>query len=73
MPSKGALEVMGTIRETLPNTVFTVEVDGGHKVMAVISGKMRRHYIHVGVGDRVKIELSEYDLTRGRITWKVRN
>ena len=71
MPSKGALEVDGLVRETLPNAVFRVELDGGHRVMAHIGGKMRKHYIRVLVGDRVRIELSEYDLTKGRITWKV--
>ena len=72
MPSKGALEVDGMVRETLPNAVFRVELDGGHRVMAHIGGKMRKHYIRVLVGDRVRIELSEYDLTKGRITWKYR-
>ena len=72
MPSKGALEVDGLVRETLPNAVFRVELDGGHRVMAHIGGKMRKHYIRVLVGDRVRIELSEYDLTKGRITWKYR-
>jgi translation initiation factor IF-1 len=60
------------VRETLPNAVFRVELDGGHRVMAHIGGKMRKHYIRVLVGDRVRIELSEYDLTKGRITWKYR-
>ncbi len=72
MPSKGALEVDGLVRETLPNAVFRVELDGGHRVLAHIGGKMRKHYIRVLVGDRVRIELSEYDLTKGRITWKYR-
>ena len=72
MPSKGALEVDGLVRETLPNAVFRVELDGGHRVMAHIGGKMRKHYIRVLVGERVRIELSEYDLTKGRITWKYR-
>lgn len=72
MPSKGALEVDGLVKETLPNAVFRVELDGGHRVMAHIGGKMRKHYIRVLVGDRVRIELSEYDLTKGRITWKYR-
>ncbi len=72
MPSKGALEVDGLVRETLPNAVFRVELDSGHRVMAHIGGKMRKHYIRVLVGDRVRIELSEYDLTKGRITWKYR-
>ncbi len=72
MPSKEALEVDGLVKETLPNAVFRVELDGGHRVLAHIGGKMRKHYIRVLVGDRVRIELSEYDLTKGRITWKYR-
>jgi len=72
VPSKGALEIDGSVRETLPNAFFRVELDGGHRVMANIGGKMRKHYIRVLVGDRVRVELSEYDLTKGRITWKYR-
>jgi translation initiation factor IF-1 len=62
----------GVIKETLPNAFFTVELDGGHQVLAHLGGKMRKNYIRVGIGDRVSVELSPYDLTRGRITWRVR-
>ena len=63
----------GVIKDTLPNAFFTVQLDGGHKVLAHLGGKMRKNYIRVGVGDRVQVELSPYDLTRGRITWRVRH
>jgi translation initiation factor IF-1 len=62
----------GVIKETLPNAFFTVELEGGHQVLAHLGGKMRKNYIRVGIGDRVTVELSPYDLTRGRITWRVR-
>ena len=62
------IEVEGEITEALPSTMFRVEVEGGHDVFATISGKMRRHYIRILPGDKVKVELSLYDLTRGRIT-----
>lgn len=62
----------GVVKDTLPNAFFTVELDGGHQVLAHLGGKMRKNYIRVGLGDRVSVELSPYDLTRGRITWKHR-
>jgi translation initiation factor IF-1 len=62
----------GIIKDTLPNAFFTVQLDGGHEVLAHLGGKMRKNYIRVGVWDRVQVELSPYDLTRGRITWRVR-
>jgi translation initiation factor IF-1 len=62
--------VEGTIVEALPNATFRVELDNGHEILAYLSGKMRRHYIRVLLGDRVRIELSPYDLTRGRITFR---
>ncbi len=62
------IEVEGEIVEALPSTMFRVQLDGGHSVLATISGKMRKHYIRLNPGDRVKVELSPYDLTRGRIT-----
>jgi len=65
-----AIEVEGTVRELLPNAMFLVELDNGHKVLAHISGKMRMHYIKIVRGDRVKIELSPYDLTKGRIIYR---
>jgi len=65
-----AIEVEGTVVEPLPNAMFRVELDNGHKVLAHISGKMRMHYIRILPGDRVTVELSPYDLTRGRITYR---
>ncbi|MFQ5826583.1 MAG: translation initiation factor IF-1 [Dehalococcoidia bacterium] len=70
MPKKETLEVEGTVVETLPNTVFRVELPNGHKVLAHVSGKMRLHYIRILPGDRVLVELSPYDLGRGRITYR---
>ena len=64
------VEVEGTIVEALPNAMFRVELEGGHKVLAHVSGKMRMRYIRVSTGDRVSVELSPYDLTRGRITYR---
>jgi len=66
------IEVEGEITEALPSTMFRVQIDGGHNVLATISGKMRKHYIRILPGDRVKVELSPYDLTRGRITYRHR-
>jgi translation initiation factor IF-1 len=67
-----AIEVEGTIIEPLPNAMFKVELDNGHQVLAHISGKMRMHYIKILPGDRVTIELSPYDLTRGRVTFRAK-
>jgi len=64
------ISVEGTIIEALPNATFRVELDNGHEILAYLSGKMRRHYIRVLLGDRVRVELSPYDLTRGRITFR---
>ena len=72
MPKEEAIEVEGTVLETLPNAMFRVELENGHKVLAHISGKMRMHYIKILPGDRVTVELSPYDLTRGRITFRVK-
>ena len=72
MPKEDAIEVEGTVIETLPNAMFRVELENGHKVLAHISGKMRMHYIRILPGDKVKMELSPYDLTRGRITFRVK-
>ena len=66
----GAIELEGTIVESLPNAMFRVELDNGHKVLAHISGKMRMHYIRILPDDRVVVELSPYDLTRGRIVYR---
>lgn len=71
MGRKDAIQVTGTVRETLPNTVFRVDVEGGHEVLAHISGRMRVHRIRVLPGDRVVVELSPYDLTRGRIVQRL--
>ena len=70
MPKKEAIEVEGTVMEALPNAMFRVELANGHKVLAHISGKIRMHYIRVLPGDKVLIELSPYDLSRGRITYR---
>jgi len=65
-----AIEVEGTVIEPLPNAMFKVELENGHVVLAHISGKMRMHYIRILPGDKVTVELSPYDLTRGRITYR---
>lgn len=70
MPKKEAIEVEGTVVEALPNAMFHVDLANGHKVLAHISGKMRIHYIRILPGDKVLIELSPYDLNRGRITYR---
>jgi translation initiation factor IF-1 len=70
MPNKESIEVEGTVIEALPNAMFRVSLPNGHTVLAHISGKMRMHYIRILPGDRVLIELSPYDLSRGRITYR---
>ena len=71
MASKdGVIEIEGSVVEALPNAFFRVELDNGHKVLAHISGKMRQHYIRILLGDRVLVEVSTYDLSRGRITYR---
>ena len=70
MSKEDVIEVEGTIIETLPNAMFRVELENGHRVLAHISGKMRMHFIKILPGDKVTIELSPYDLTRGRITYR---
>ncbi|MBN9517464.1 translation initiation factor IF-1 [bacterium] len=67
-----AIEVEGRVKTALPNTVFIVELDIGGEVIARIGGKMRKHYIRIIPGDRVKVEISPYDLTKGRITFRIR-
>jgi len=67
---KEKIEMMGTVTEALKGTKFRVELDNGHEVIAYLSGKMRRYYIRILVGDRVKVELSPYDLNRGRIVYR---
>jgi len=66
------LQVEGTIVEALPNTMFRVDLENGHRILGHISGKMRKHYIRIIPGDKVTVELSAYDLTRGRITYRHR-
>ena len=70
MPKKDTIEVEGEVIEPLPNAMFRVELSNGHKVLAHISGKIRLHYIRILHGDRVLVELSPYDLSRGRITYR---
>uniref|UniRef100_A0A7V3RIM0 Translation initiation factor IF-1 n=1 Tax=candidate division WOR-3 bacterium TaxID=2052148 RepID=A0A7V3RIM0_UNCW3 len=70
MARKDLIQTEGTIIETLPNAMFRVELDNGHKVLAHVSGKMRMSYIKIMPGDRVLLELSPYDLSRGRIVWR---
>lgn len=70
MPKGDAIELKGVVKESLPNTMFRVEVQDGHIILAHLSGRMRRHYIRIVPGDRVKVEVSPYDLTRGRITYR---
>jgi len=70
MSKEELIEVEGTIKEALPNAKFRVELDNGHIVEAHISGKIRMHFIRILLGDKVKVELSPYDLTRGRITYR---
>jgi translation initiation factor IF-1 len=72
LAKEDVIEVEGTITEALPNTQFRVDLENGHEVLAHISGKMRMHYIRILPGDRVKVELSPYDLSRGRITYRFR-
>ncbi len=70
MAKEDVIEIEGTVVETLPNTNFKVELDNGHQILAHISGKLRMNYIKILPGDKVKVELSPYDLTRGRIIWR---
>lgn len=72
MAKEEPIEVEGVVVEALPNAMFRVELDNGHKVLAHVSGKMRMNFIRILPGDRVKLELSPYDLTRGRITFRVK-
>ena len=72
MAKEDVIQMEGVVVETLPNTVFRVELENGHTVTAHISGKMRKHYIRILTGDKVTVELTPYDLTKGRITYRVR-
>lgn len=70
MDKEDVIEVKGTVVEPLPNAMFRVELENGHRILAHVSGKMRMHFIRILPGDRVQMELSPYDLTRGRITYR---
>jgi translation initiation factor IF-1 len=72
MPKEELIETEGKVLEALPNAVFKVELENGHSVLAHVSGKMRMHFIRILPGDKVKLELSPYDLTKGRITFRVK-
>lgn len=73
MAADEKIEVEGTVIEALPNTQFRVELENGHEVLAYLSGKMRKFYIRILLGDRVKVELTPYDMNRGRITYRFRD
>ncbi len=73
MAKEDVIELEGIVTEALPNAIFTVDIGNGHKIMAHISGKLRMHYIKIVPGDKVTVQMSPYDLTRGRITWRARN
>jgi translation initiation factor IF-1 len=73
LSKQDVIEVEGRVTEAYPNAVFEVELQNGHKILAHISGKLRMNFIRILPGDRVTIELSPYDLTRGRITWRAKN
>ncbi len=70
LPKEESIEVEGVVVESLPNALFRVELENGHKILAHISGKMRMHYIRILPGDKVTVDMSPYDLTRGRITYR---
>jgi translation initiation factor IF-1 len=70
VPKEDIIEIQGAVLETLPNAMFRVQLDNGHKILAHISGKMRMHFIRILPGDKVTVEMSPYDLTRGRITYR---
>lgn len=70
MAAKEVIEVTGTVTEALPNAMFHVEIEGGHVILAHVSGKMRMHYIRILPGDKVTVEMTPYDLTKGRITYR---
>jgi translation initiation factor IF-1 len=70
MAKQGPITMDGVITDTLPNAMFRVKLDNGHEILAVISGKMRVHYIKILVGDKVTVEMSPYDLSKGRITYR---
>lgn len=73
MSKSDVIEVEGIVTDTYPNATFEVELENGHKILAHISGKLRMNYIRILTGDKVTVELSPYDLTKGRITWRGKN
>ncbi len=72
MSKEDAIQISGIIKKSLPNAMFEVELDNGHKILGHISGRMRKYYIRINPGDRVTVELSPYDLSKGRITYRVK-
>ena len=72
MDKEDLIELEGKVVETLPNTTFKVELENGHQILATISGKLRMNYIKILTGDKVKVQMSPYDLNRGRITWRAK-
>ena len=72
MAKEELIELEGKVVETLPNTTFKVELENGHQILATISGKLRMNYIKILTGDKVKVQMSPYDLNRGRITWRAK-
>lgn len=72
MAKDDVLELEGTVLEALPNAMFQVELENGHRILAHISGKLRMHFIRILPGDKVTVEMSPYDLTKGRITWRAK-
>ena len=72
MAKEDLIELEGKVVETLPNTTFKVELENGHQILATISGKLRMNYIKIFTGDKVKVQMSPYDLNRGRITWRAK-
>jgi len=73
MPKEESIEMQGVVTETLPNTMFRVKLENGHIVTAHISGRMRKHYIRILTGDKVTVQITPYDPTKGRITYRARN
>ena len=72
MAKDDVIELEGVVTDSMPNAMFTVELENGHKILAHISGKLRMHYIKIVPGDKVTVEMSPYDLTKGRITWRTK-
>ncbi|MEX1113020.1 MAG: translation initiation factor IF-1 [Patescibacteria group bacterium] len=70
MSKEEVIEVSGTVKENLPNAMFKIEIEGGHEILGHISGKMRKHYIKILPGDKVTVEMTPYDLSKGRITYR---